>query len=67
MIAYNNQLIIKLYQKFNDMIFVQYRYAIYIINLTIKAEMNHIKNEIKNFINLLLKLKFGFFARKMTL
>ena len=39
------------------MIFIHYKCATYIINLTVKTEMNHIKNEIKKLYQFVIKIK----------
>ena len=57
MIACGNQLVTKLDQEFNNITFTHYRYATHIINLTVKAKINHIKSEIKKLYQFVIKVK----------
>ncbi len=56
-IAYYNQLATELDQKFNNMAFTYYRYVVHIINLAVKAEMNHVESEIKKLHQFVVKVK----------
>ncbi|CAB5196854.1 unnamed protein product [Rhizophagus irregularis] len=57
MIACGNQLATELDQEFNNMAFTHYRCAAHIINLAVKAGMNHVGNEIKKLCQFVVKIK----------
>ena len=57
MIACGNQLATELDQEFNNMAFTHYRCAAHIINLAVKAGMNHVGNEIKKLRQFVVKIK----------
>ncbi len=57
MIACGSQLAVELDQEFDNMTFTHYRCAAHIINLAVKAGMNHIGNEIKKLCQFVVKVK----------
>ena len=57
MIACGDQIATELDQGFNNMVFTHYRCAAHIINLAVKAGMNHVGNEIKKLRQFVIKLK----------
>ena len=57
MIACGNQLALKLKRKFNNFAFSHYRCVTYIINLTVKAGMVLVRDEIKKLHQFVIKLK----------
>jgi len=56
-IACDSQLAVELDQKFDNMTFTHYRCATHIINLAVKARMNHIGSEIKKLHQFVVKVK----------
>jgi hypothetical protein len=57
MIACGSQLAVELDQEFDNMTFTHYRCAAHIINLAVKAGMNHIGSEIKKLRQFVVKVK----------